>query len=96
MDTGLIVGLSVGGFVVVAAIAYLILKLLPAKKIPVHHIRCPDCGQKVRYVQERAGREVKCPRCRRQIILPATAQPLAKAKGRLVPGTRKDDKDDKR
>jgi hypothetical protein len=42
----------------------------------VHHARCPDCAQKVRYAPSRAGREAMCPRCRRRWTLPETPQPL--------------------
>ena len=36
--------------------------------------RCNRCGQKVRYLAEKAGRPGKCPRCKTSCVLPATPQ----------------------
>jgi len=36
--------------------------------------RCNRCGQKVRYLAEKAGRPGKCPRCKTACVLPSTPQ----------------------
>jgi hypothetical protein len=36
--------------------------------------RCDRCGQKVRYLAEKAGRPGKCPRCKTPCLLPSTPQ----------------------
>lgn len=39
--------------------------------------RCPLCEQKLRYAHERAGKEVKCPRCSYRFSLPTVARPVS-------------------
>jgi DNA-directed RNA polymerase subunit RPC12/RpoP len=39
---------------------------------PYQVFRCPDCGQKVRYPESRAGRPAACPRCRQRLAHPVT------------------------
>ena len=36
--------------------------------------RCPRCGQKVRYLAAKAGRDALCPRCLQRWTLPTTPQ----------------------
>jgi hypothetical protein len=43
---------------------------------PYHLFRCPDCGQKLRYLASKAGRPSVCPRCRQCRTLPAAPQEL--------------------
>jgi hypothetical protein len=38
--------------------------------------RCGRCGQKIRYLAEKAGRPGKCPRCKTACLLPANPQLL--------------------
>jgi len=40
------------------------------------HCWCEECGQKVRYSAEKAGRPGGCPRCKHRWILPLEPQPL--------------------
>jgi DNA-directed RNA polymerase subunit RPC12/RpoP len=39
--------------------------------------RCANCGQKVRYLSSKAGREALCPRCRQRWTLPKAPPRLA-------------------
>jgi len=54
--------------------------------INVLYYRCEDCGQKIRYAHERAGRPAGCPRCKRRCILPMNPEPLAMTGHRLRVG----------
>jgi hypothetical protein len=46
--------------------------------------RCPGCRQKLRCSTDKAGREGKCPRCKRSCTLPASSQQLEKHTNNLV------------
>jgi hypothetical protein len=43
-------------------------------EIRFYVFRCGRCGQKVRYLAEKAGRPGMCPRCKTPCVLPATPQ----------------------
>jgi hypothetical protein len=34
-----------------------------------HHMRCPKCKQKIRFVEKQIGNSAKCPRCKLAIVL---------------------------
>lgn len=73
----MVVALIVAGVAAILAAGAYFLRAPGRRGEPaVHHARCPDCGQKVRYAPSRSGREAMCPRCRRRWTLPATPQPL--------------------
>jgi hypothetical protein len=42
----------------------------------LYYFRCPDCGQKMRYAAQKAGRAAMCPRCHQRWVLPATPEAL--------------------
>lgn len=44
------------------------------KALVSFRLRCPACGQKVRYNADRAGREAMCPRCRERLTLPIDSE----------------------
>ncbi len=49
----------------------------PAPEKVFYLVRCGHCDQKVRYLAEKAGITSRCPRCRGDVALPATPEPLA-------------------
>jgi hypothetical protein len=49
------------------------------RKQQYQYCRCPDCGQKLRYLAAKAGRPALCPLCRRRLTLPRRREELSPA-----------------
>jgi DNA-directed RNA polymerase subunit RPC12/RpoP len=61
------VTLVVAGIATAAALAagsYALIRFRSRAEPIIYHFRCPNCGQKLRYIADRAGRDAKCSRCR--------------------------------
>jgi hypothetical protein len=61
-----------------SAMAYGI-RIVLLRKPEFHYWRCPDCGQKLRYLAAKAGRAALCPLCRRRLTLPRRPEELSPA-----------------
>ncbi len=71
------VTIAVAGIVLAAALAaggYLLVRFRSTAEPVIYHFRCPNCGQKLRYTADRAGREAMCSRCRSAGPLPIKPQ----------------------
>jgi tRNA(Ile2) C34 agmatinyltransferase TiaS len=75
----------VGALAATAALAFALDRLRRPRVAVYHTLRCPSCGQKVRFAAERAGATAKCPRCRARCDLPTTLGAAAPADGRARP-----------
>jgi hypothetical protein len=90
-----VAGLLVMAIIVAAGLGWLWAKSRQAETSePFFTLRCPDCGQKVRYRASRAGRTALCPRCKRPARLPFSppvvgAQPAGPGRGPLKVGQRR-------
>src|SRR5262249_15274854 len=62
--------LSLAVVVLAAAVAIFYVWRRHHQEETFHYFRCPECGQKVRYLASRAGREAMCPRCAKKWTLP--------------------------
>lgn len=62
--------------VALSGVSYLWLRARPAAAPVRRCMRCPGCGQKVRYLACRAGHAALCPRCRVRLTLPLDPCPL--------------------
>lgn len=50
-----------------------------------HKIKCPKCGEILRFKPEQAGKRVKCPKCNHILRLPAKTQPLIDVNAKDAP-----------
>ena len=66
-----------GAVAILAAVGYFVYTSRRRDEPEVHHAHCPRCDQRVRFGPDRAGSQVRCPRCRRPWTLPGT--PIATA-----------------
>ena len=63
---------------ILGGLGYCLLRRRPALPEIFLLVRCPPCGQKVRYAAHNAGGTGMCPRCFKQLALPKTPQPLCR------------------
>ena len=68
--------LSLAVVVLATAGAILYVRRRQPQEEPYYYFRCPECGQKVRYLASKAGRECMCPRCGKKWTLPRQPQPF--------------------
>jgi hypothetical protein len=80
MDTGFL--LLLGGMLSCGVGGWLWHRSTARTRVGGYRAWCPQCGQKVRYTTERAGRSCLCPKCGNQWTLPVTpeAEPTPEAR----------------
>jgi DNA-directed RNA polymerase subunit RPC12/RpoP len=66
--------LSLAAVVLAAAGAIFCVRRRNSQEEPFYFFRCTQCGQKVRYLASKAGREGMCPRCGQRWTLPRKPQ----------------------
>jgi hypothetical protein len=70
----LLLGAVLATSVVLVGIGYWLVHARSAQEGRFQSFRCPGCGQKLRYLTEKAGRIGICPRCKARCTFPATTQ----------------------
>ena len=67
--------LCFGMAAILGGVGYRLLRRKPAFHEVFLLVRCPPCGQKVRYAAHTAGTTGMCPRCFKQLALPKAPPP---------------------